>query len=60
MITLASESQREAAGPADEKPDGQAENSFVERTRLFNPCYTNWLLNTQAQATQPAPQNDEY
>ena len=20
-------------------------NSFVERTRLFNPCYTNWLLN---------------
>ena len=25
-ITLASESQREAAGTADEKPDGQAEN----------------------------------
>lgn len=26
-ITLASESKREAAGTADDKPDGQAENS---------------------------------
>jgi hypothetical protein len=28
-ITDASESQREAAGTADEKPDGQAENKVV-------------------------------
>ena len=33
-IALASESQREAAGTADEKPDGQAENA--ESTRAEN------------------------
>jgi hypothetical protein len=29
------------------KPRHSPENSFVERTRLFNPCYTNWLLNAK-------------
>jgi hypothetical protein len=36
-FALASESQREAAGTADEKPDGQAENATVEARREVHP-----------------------
>lgn len=31
-------------------PGSFLHNSFVERTRLFNPCYTNWLLNATLHA----------
>jgi len=37
MIALASESQRKAAGLADEKPDGQAENVDVDASPPLTP-----------------------